>query len=534
MSIKTIPELNASLLRTHKTDIQRGVEKEGLRVVSDKTIAQTPHPAALGSALTHPSITTDYSEALLEFITPVMNTADGIQFLQDLHAYTCRNIGGEVIWPGSMPCLLNGDKSIPIAQYGSSNIGTMKHVYRRGLGVRYGRVMQSIAGIHYNFSVSDQFWQAYRRKIGSNRVLKDFKSAQYFCLIRNFKRNAWLLFYLFGASPVLDRSFLEGRRHNLVAISEQTYGLPFATSLRMSDLGYQNSSQEAVSVSYDSLDAYIETLGQVVEQPHPDFEKKGVKVNGKYRQLNSNILQLENEFYSDIRPKRVSQSDEKPLLALKRAGVEYIEVRVLDINPFLPVGIDEQEIAFLDAFLIYCLLSGDSNNPVISEQQAREIRQNQWDVIHQGRDPSLHLVIAGANVPMDKAANSLLDVVNAVALLMDEAEGSSRHSDAVTAQRAKVADASLTPSGKVMALINDGADYVDIMQAQALKYKQYWLEYDLDESFCRTMQAQASTSLQAQRQIEASDKISFDAFLAGFCADDPLAAGNKAESCLAS
>lgn len=510
-------EFNARLLRKAAPDIKRGIEKEGLRVTPHNNIAQTPHPTALGSTLTHPSITTDYSEALLEFITPALSDAQAcIQFLRDIHAYSVRNISNERIWPASMPCLLQGDLSIPIANYGTSNIGTMKHVYRQGLGVRYGRIMQSIAGIHYNFSVSDQFWQAYQQERGATGNLQDFKSAQYFCLIRNVKRNSWLLHYLFGASPVVDRSFLEDQVHSLEAITLQTYGLPYATSLRMSDLGYQNSAQEGVTVSYDSLADYIETLGHVVKQSHPEFEKLGVKVDGVYRQLNSNLLQLENEFYSDVRPKRVANSGEKPLQALQRGGVEYIEVRVLDINPFLTVGIDEQQAAFMDAFLMYCLLSCDASNPTLCSQRQAEIKQNQRNVITRGRDPSLQLVNEGISEPLATVATRLLDQIMTIASLMDETEKGEKHQAAVTAQHAKVEDSSLTPSGQMMSLIHDGGEFINIAEQQANEYKQQWLDHNLDPAFSEMMEEQARQSIQAQKNIEDSDSVSFDDYLAAY------------------
>ena len=138
--------------------IQRGVEKEGLRVTADNSISQLHHPDAVGSTLTHPTITTDYSEALLEFITPKQQGIEStIEFLRDLHSFTLNHLSDEVIWPGSMPCALNGDSSIPIADYGSSNIGQLKHVYRQGLGVRYGRTMQAIAGcLLYTSDAADE------------------------------------------------------------------------------------------------------------------------------------------------------------------------------------------------------------------------------------------------------------------------------------------------------------------------------------------------------------------------------------------
>ncbi|MCJ8268303.1 MAG: glutamate--cysteine ligase, partial [Psychrosphaera sp.] len=273
--------------------------------------------------------------------------------------------------PAGMPCKLNGDKSIPIAQYGKSNIGQMKQVYRQGLAHRYGRTMQSIAGIHYNFSMPDDFWPHYQELLGAKGDVQAFKSQCYFDLIRNFRRHSWLLIYLFGASPALDNSFVgTNKSHKLDQLGQQTLGLPYATSLRMSDLGYQSKAQENLDISYNNLHSYIQGVEQAMAQPYPDYEKIGIKVNGEYRQLNDNILQIENEYYSEIRPKRVTQPGKTPLSALKSNGVEYIEVRILDTNPYLPVGIDAQQIRFLDAFLLYCLLS---DSPQLTSLENAEI-----------------------------------------------------------------------------------------------------------------------------------------------------------------
>lgn len=165
------------------------------------SLALTPHPVALGAALTHPHITTDYSESQLELITGVHQSVEAcLQELQQVHQYTLRSmaqVSEEMIWNSSMPCHLPTDETIPLARYGSSHAGRSKSVYRMGLGHRYGRRMQTISGIHYNWS------------------MPGVSSEEYFALIRNFRRNAFVLLYLFGASPALGRCFVEGREHRL-------------------------------------------------------------------------------------------------------------------------------------------------------------------------------------------------------------------------------------------------------------------------------------------------------------------------------
>ena len=331
-------------------NIVRGIEKESLRVESSGQLAKTPHPDALGSALTHPSITTDYSEALLEFITAPSTSIDQVlRELEEIHRYTYQHINDELLWASSMPCQLGEDSSIPVGQYGSSNIGRMKTVYRLGLGHRYGRQMQTIAGIHYNFSVPDSLWQQLQTDEGNQQSLQDYKTDGYFALIRNFRRYFWLLLYLMGAAPAVCKSFVRNRQHDLVAFGDDSHSLhkPFATSLRMGNLGYQSDAQSSLVVCYNDMDQYNRTLKGALETPFKAYEEIGLKDDqGNYRQLTTNLLQIENEFYSPIRPKRTAASGETPLEALQRKGVEYIEVRCIDVSPLAPCGIDRQSIRF--------------------------------------------------------------------------------------------------------------------------------------------------------------------------------------------
>ncbi len=444
--------------------LQHGIEKEGLRVDCKGHLAQTGHPQALGSALTNGRITTDYSEALLEFITPVFSDVEqAIHYLEDVHRFTYERLDGETLWGASMPCHLGGADEVPIARYGSSNIGRMKYIYRVGLEHRYGKVMQTIAGIHYNFSLPEDFWPVYQSICNDRSTLQDFQSASYFALIRNFRRYSWLLIYLFGASPAVSRSFVSGVNSQLQALDDDTFYGPYATSLRMSDLGYSNRAQSALSVCYNHLDNYVQTLTEAIKTPYAAYERIGVKVDGEYRQLNSNLLQIENEYYSDIRPKRIIRSGEKPIRALQQRGVEYVEVRNLDINPYLPVGIDAPQARFLDTFLLFCLLS---ENQDISDAECERIKQNQHRVAWRGRDPELLLSTEAGDKPLQAWARELLDQLLPVAELLDRAHDRSCHSKAVVDQRAKVADPDLTPSGIVLRQ----------MREQQLSHEQFVLQ----------------------------------------------------------
>jgi glutamate--cysteine ligase len=475
-------------------------------------LSQSDHPTGLGSALTNGVITTDYSEALLEFITPVYkNSLDAINYLTDLHRFTYRHLGEEVIWNTSMPCYLEGDDDIRIGEYGSSNSGTMKHVYRVGLASRYGKMMQSIAGIHYNFSLSNDLWQVLQLMDGDNRSLQDYRSDGYFSLIRNFRRQSWLLLYLFGASPALSDSFMKDKEHHLQTLNGHTLYLPFATSLRMGDFGYSNKAQESLNICFNYLDSYASSLQHAVKTPFPAYEEMGVKVNGEYRQLNTNILQIENEYYSDIRPKRVVQSGEKPVDALIQRGVEYVEVRNTDINPLLPVGIDNCQAQFMDAFLLTCLLQ---KNTEIDALECERISHNNNLVVNKGREPGLELLTLDGEAPLTQLGSEILDQVEKVAKAIDQVKGGTNYSDSVKQQRDKVADSDLTPSAIILASLREsGLQFTDWALHVSRQHREDLLSSPIDEAVCDDLSAKVKQSLIEQSEMESSDTLDFDAFL---------------------
>jgi glutamate--cysteine ligase len=370
-----------------------GLEKESLRVAVGGSIAQTPHPHGLGSALTHPSITTDYSEALLELVTPPFNNfADTLQFLDDTHRYVYSQLDNEILWATSMPCVVEGDASIPIAEYGTSNAAQMKTAYRRGLGHRYGRMMQAIAGVHFNYSYPEEFWLLYQSILGDERDSRTFISESYIGMVRNLQRFGWLVPYLFGASPAICASFLGASPTSLKKWFKYSYYAPYATSLRVGDIGYQNNKEgeAGIKVNYNST-------------PYPEYEKIDLVSNGEWQQLNTNILQIENEYYSSVRPKQILQGEEKPSLALARRGVAYIELRSLDVNAYQPLGISEEQMRFLESFLLFSLLS--PSGPY-DDAELVEIKYNINAVAERGRDPALKLKRAGGEVLLRDWANA--------------------------------------------------------------------------------------------------------------------------------
>ena len=495
--------------------INRGIEKESLRITPEGKLAQTPHPAGLGSALTHGSITTDYSEALLEFITPVSNDIEeSLETLENIHGFAYREIGEEMLWTASMPCIMTGDEGIPVARYGSSNVARMKTVYRLGLGHRYGRLMQAIAGIHYNFSLPQAYWERAWQQAGSPGDLTDYISTRYLGLIRNFRRYSWLLIYLFGASPAVCASFLKGRDNpGLEPFDEQgrSLYLPHGTALRMGDLGYNSAAQKSLNVCYNDLDAYIETLRCAILRPHPDYHDIPRGQEGDYQQLSDSLLQIENEFYSPIRPKRVTQPGETPLSALHRRGIEYVEVRCVDVSPFSPVGIDASQIRFLDTFLLFCLL--EESAPCTDEEQASQAA-NLEAVVNRGRMPGLLLQTDTGEKPMTLWAGELLSQFEQVASLLDQANASTLYSASMKQQLAAVTDPELTPSARILREMREqDLPFFRLTMGYSEQWARQFRGRQLSPQLQAAMEAETRRSNQARRELEQADDISFEQYL---------------------
>ena len=497
---------------------RQGVEKESLRVTPDGLIAQTPHPRALGSALTNEHITTDYSEALIELVSPTFRTSwELLQYLLDLHQFVYQHLGDELLWATSMPALIDGDASIPIARYGKSNVGRMKSVYREGLGLRYGRMMQAISGVHFNYSFPERMWDPWADLVQSRMRGQPFISERYFHLLRNYRRHGWIVLYLFGVSPVVCNTFLRGRNVTLPRLSKDTSYEPYATSLRMSDLGYRNRNQAGLSVSVNSLDEYVRDLSRAITTRHEPYEKLGVKVDDEYRQLNANILQIENEYYSFIRPKRVARSGERPTKALLRAGVEYVEVRALDVSAFDPVGVNQNKLRFLEVFLALCLMK---DSPPIGESEQETLDANHVTVARRGREPGLTLQRDGRAVPMQGWARELLDSMQGVAEVLDRGDASRPHVAALAVQAAKIDNVGLTPSARMLAeLESTGESFFELGLRMSRLHKEYFLAlYPPNVDRLTEFRAEAQESLRAQAAVEAADRLSFEEYLAGYAA----------------
>ena len=490
--------------------IRRGLEKESLRALPSGSLAMTPHPPAMGSALTHPHITTDFSESQVELITGVhAQPEDCLQELTDVQRFTLQSMGEERLWVSSMPCCLPDDDAIPLGQYGSSNVGRSKTVYRMGLGNRYGRRMQTISGIHYNWS------------------MPDVSSEAYFGLIRNFRRHAFLLLYLFGASPAVCSTFVAGRQHQLQPLSEGTMYLPYATSLRMGRLGYQSDAQSSLAVSYNSLEGYGHSLQGALTQAYPAYEAIGVQgPDGAYRQLATSLLQIENEFYGTIRPKRVTFPGERPLHALRERGVEYVEVRLMDLDPFELVGINSSTMRFIDVFLLHSL---GTASPDDSPAEITALARNQQDVAERGRQPGLLLQRDGQPVTLVDWGRDLLAQMQPFAQALDAAHGNTLYTAALQAATVGLDQPDTLPSARVLQAMqkDHGGSFAAFVLAQSNRTRDAMLAQALPAEQQALFEQESAVSWSDQRAIEAADTMPFDVYLKEFLAPHRLLAGRR-------
>lgn len=500
--MNTLHDRVARLTAQRLVGIRRGIEKEGLRVLPEGGLALTPHPLALGAALTHPSITTDYSESQLELITGAhLGVQECLDELTQVHQFVLRTLqaqGGELLWASSMPCGLPTDETIPIGRYGNSHIGRAKSIYRMGLAHRYGRRMQTISGIHYNWS------------------LPGVSSEEYFALIRNFRRHAFVLLYLFGASPALCPCFVAGREHRLQPLLDgqgragAALHLPYATSLRMGRLGYQSDAQAQINVSYNGLDGYAQSLHQALTQPYGPYEAMGIRnIGGDYNQLGTSLLQIENEFYGTIRPKRTVERGERPLHALRQRGVEYVEVRLMDLDPFETVGIHPRTMRLLDVFLLHCLLS---DSPPDTPAEIAELKHNQHLCAERGREPGLQLQRQGRSVSLHDWAAEVLAQCAPVAQALDAAHASHDYSAALHHAEKVLADSRLTPSARVLQAMQGQYDssFEAFSLAQSRHLRDQLLALPWQPQQQAHYEALASASLAQQQAIEAADTEDFE------------------------
>ncbi|MFZ9034639.1 MAG: glutamate--cysteine ligase [Francisellaceae bacterium] len=479
----------------------RGIERESLRMNGDQ-LARSMHPQALGSKLTNAHITVDFAESQLELITaPSSSVVDAFLELKNLTAFTLQNMPeSEFILNASMPLSLKDD-DINIACFGESNSGRMKEIYRKGLALRYGKIMQTISGLHYNFSFDPQLLERVANENGLDT------NAQYFSLINHFFEYMWLLPYFFGASPICAKSSVMIKPDYLSDFDDNSYLGEFATSLRMSDLGYQSPAQDSLFISYRGLKDYVHDLVQATKTRFAPFANFGL-YDGEHKrqQLNEAILQTESEYYSSIRPKQVARRCERPACALMDRGVSYLEVRLLDINPFVKNGIDRYMAYFVEALLMTCLL----NKPVeYCRQRVARNRENLSQVVKYGRMPGFQLAIKDhSKLSLAEYGMRLLDDIEAVAMQMGD-----DYAHAVSEQRQKLGNPDKTRSAEVVIEATSCGGYDKWILKQSRAFSKSMRQYPIPRHILQNLQREAEDSHVAEQMLEKSSKDSITDYI---------------------
>ncbi|MFC6053611.1 glutamate--cysteine ligase [Acinetobacter sp. Ac_877] len=499
----------------------RGIERETLRMQSNGFLSQGSHPKALGSALTHPHITTDYSEALMEFITPPKESIqETLDYLRDIHAVAHRHLeNDEKLWPLSMPCMLDdADENIRLAQYGTSNIGLFKTLYRRGLGVRYGRRMQTISGVHYNLSFPDQLFEALQNHETDEKLkalsAQDYRSHRYLGLIRNFIRLTPLVMFLVGASPSVCKCFMTGREHQLLPLLKGTLYLPFATALRMGRFGYQNSAQKQLGIHYNNLPDYLNGLQKAVKTSYEPFSRLGLNdADGEPLQINDHVLQIENEYYSLVRPKQVPKDGETPSEALANRGIAYVELRAVDVNPYSPIGVDENTAGFLEVLALHCLLT---DSPELLEQEQDVIEKNQAEVVNRGRAPNATIWENGQAYFIEDWSRKYLNGMQPLAELLDDSYQTEIYSEALNLMKTRIDEVDETLSSKMIAdTVAQGGTW-SFGSYLALQHAEAYEKHQLSKERTAYFEDVAKASLEKQEQLEQETTQTFAEYLAQF------------------
>ncbi|QCI22258.1 glutamate--cysteine ligase [Buchnera aphidicola] len=490
--------------------IFRGIERETLRIKKNGKFSESLHPKSIGSPLTHKWITTDFAENLLEFVTPTSNNINYlISFLKDLHSFVALKIQNERIWPFSMPYCYDNDTNIKIAQYGISNLGRKKNIYRIGLKNRYGNLINTISGVHYNFSLPLNFWMH-----SKEQNQKDVVSSGYLNLIRNYYRFGWIIPYLFGSSPAIPSHFLQNtkKKYQFKKNKENIFYLPWSTSLRISDIGYTSTKIIDLNIMFNDLNSYLKSLKKALTTPYKKFVDIGLKdKNGNFQQLNTNILQLENELYTQIRPKRTTRNGETLIEALNSRGIEYVEIRSLDINPFSPIGINKNQILLLDLFLIWCALI---DAPKMNKSDFLFTTKNWEKIIFEGRKPNQKIYINQKNEKktLVEIGETIFKDLNKIAYILDNSENNFLYQKACKKIISFFKNPELTYSAQCLKrFIQTGAKKTGLELSN--KYHKIFIERSDRIFYKKFLEEEVKNSHQKQKNIEQEDILSFEDYI---------------------
>lgn len=472
-------EISNSFLKDDKGRLLKegllGLEKENQRVLPTGDLALTPHPPVFGDKTGNPRITNDFSESQIEIITTPFSSVEGAyEALNEINQEVERGIGDEILWPLSMPPKLPEEEKIPIASFPGEK---EMEIYRRGLALRYGKKMQMISGIHYNFSFSDEMLDYLHEKFGDKKDKRLFIDEIHFGLARNFLRYSWILIYLFGASPFCHPTYYSVIEEELMMVQRCVPSredviencLQCATSLRVSRFGYSNVSLHE-SIFFNSLKEYSTKMRRMLSTKDEEYSKLGIYKDGSQIQLNGNILQKESELYSLIRLKHPPVSGETPLDTLERRGVKYVEVRILDLDPFEKLGLSIEQMHFLHIFLLFCLFE---KSPPITKDEHALINLNHHLVSLIGRKKDLRLKkYDGSDISLKAWGEELFERFISIADLMYGCTGDNKYRASVEKEHQKLHDISLIPSERInLEMAENNENFLEFGLRWAKKYK---------------------------------------------------------------
>ena len=466
-----------------------GIERESLRIDQKGNLSKNSHPKALGSPLTHPHISTDFSEQQIEWNTPPYSSFQrSSRYMEELMQFSLKTLKSELLWPFSMPPHLN---KVEIARFGSSHQGKRKELYRLGLEKRYGTNLQMISGIHFNFSFDRKFWKKIHAYENSDLPLQNFIDEKYLGMVRNFLREGWLLTYLFGASPIMDPTYAPFPKH--FKKGKDFYYAPYGTSIRTSNLGYYSRIQNQLAISFNTLESYLSELKKAITTPKKEY--LSIK-----NQLNDHILQIENEHYSRIRPKRTPSKGETPLEALEKRGIEYLEIRAVDLNPYSPIGICPEQLEFIHLFLLYCLFE---KSPNLTKKSQQCLTCNQNNVALQGRDPSL-ILTCPSPISMKTWGKKILKKMEPLAELLG-------YKINLNLQKDKMLNASLCPSSLILEEVVDKG-YVNRALSLAQSHKATLLKKKISQNKLDYLESLTKSSLVENQRLETASEILVEGF----------------------
>ncbi len=491
-----------------------GIEKENLRMdLASGQPSMQPHPSTLGDKLTHPTITTDFSENLIEMVTSPVPSDELITQLKHLNAFVYQTLEHQTLWPLSMPGFIQDLTHLPIADYGTTNNAMKKHIYRRGLVHRYGKAMQLIAGIHFNISLKTSFFQALQQVLNDTNSLSTFISDRYMHATRHFYRYYPILAYLFGASPSCSTQACPHDTYPdfLTLQNDHTLIGPYATTLRMSDLGYQSPNQNGIPIDLTNVDRYASSLKQATEQIYPPYQSIPIKdAQGNYQQLNCHWLQIENEYYSPIRPKQPTTSGQRPVDALKHHGIAYLEIRALDLNPFEPLGISKTQIDFVNLFTLWCLLQPDCQH-----ESATVYRHNFQHIATYGRHPEAAITLNQCIEPFHPWLQQVLQSMQPLAQWLDQPLKTPVYQKALNQQIHKAFGSQPTPSEQVLKALQSQS-HDEFGQHWAQKHQHFFATTTIPSKQWHEFKTMVAQSHQDKKALQAIKEVSFETFLANY------------------